>query len=203
MPGSTRTRLSRSDQHRPRAARRIAVIVSMALALVFGTSAMAFASGTWSTQTWENCSTEWTYNPYGATSQTHEIYSADTSNHSHYTISNAHAWVDSMVDCGPGGYDVYADHITMTVTFTVFGSSLQGCSISIPAGFSCSAGPSSETFAYTNTCSTDVYGCSATWSSLTLYAPYGGSLTRGVLMQTTTTLYRSDGHSDTYQTTGV
>ncbi|WP_433893332.1 hypothetical protein [Streptomyces sp. CA-111067] len=170
---------------------------------MFGASEMAFASGTWSTQKAEGCSKEWTYNPYGASSETHEIYSADTSNHSHYTITNAHAWVDQMTDCGPGGYGVYADHINMTVSFTVFGSNLQGCSISLPFGFSCSAGPSQETLTYDRTCGPNVYGCSATWSSLTLYAPSGGSLTRGVVMQTTTTLVRSDGHSDTYSTTAV
>ena len=181
---------------------RIAVMLSVALALVFGTCGLAFASGTWGTTAYEGCSTSWTYNPYGGTSATHEQYTADTSNHSHYVVTNGKAWVDSMIDCGPGGYNIYADHINLTVTYTVYGSNLS-CSISVPASFSCSANYTNETFTYTTTCGTDVYGCLVSFSTLYFYAPAGGTLNRGILMQTQTQLVRSDGHSDVYQTQGV
>jgi hypothetical protein len=181
---------------------RVGVMLAMAIAMVAGVSTSAFASGTWSNNEWSGCSTSWTYNPYGGEADLHDIYSANTSNTNEYVVTNATAWVDNMIDCGPHGDGIYADHIDLSVTYELYGVGLN-CSVSIPAAVSCSYSYTDVAYTFKTTCSTDVYGCKYTLGPLYFKAPNGGKYNEGLTMTTTATLYRSDGSPDTWSTNPV
>jgi hypothetical protein len=171
---------------------QVGVVLAMVIAMVVGVSSSAFASGTWSNNAWSGCSTDWTYNPYGGEAELHDYYTANTSNTHQYVVSNAEGWVDNMIDCGPDGDGIYADHIDLTVTFELYGIGLN-CSVSIPAAVSCSASYTDVVYTFKTTCSTDVYGCRYGFGTLYFTAPNGGEYNEGLTMMTSATLYRSDG----------
>jgi hypothetical protein len=181
---------------------RTLVMFTVVVTATLGMGTVAFANGTFSTSAWAGCSKAWNSNTYGGEALAHETYTATTSHPTYAEINSGHSWVDTLEDCGPGGYGLTAYSIELTTQFKFKGTSLS-CSAGIPLSFSCTVSGGYEYGTYSTTCSANVPSCSHTFGTLYFYAPANGAFSNVAWMQTTVTLRNSSGNAYTWQTAAV
>jgi hypothetical protein len=143
-------------------------------------------------------------NPNGKGVSPYLHYADDfTAESSKVTVGTENTYADAGLTCGlsGGGYEVKAYKITLVNTWVLGGSSLSGCSLGYPSGFTCSSSSKTVRYTYTNTCKKNVQRCTHDFQGITFLAGSGGKFDS--LVHTTTATYSNkSGDQYTYSTGG-
>lgn len=137
-------------------------------------------------------------NPNGQGVEPYIHYADDFSaTSSKVSIGTENTWADAGLTCGlsGGGDEVKAYKIMLVNTWVLGGSSLSGCSLGYPSGFTCSSTSKTARYTYSNTCSTNVQRCTHDFDGIAFLAGSGGKFDS--LVHTTTATY-SDKSGDQY-----
>lgn len=171
--------------------RRFAVLLVVAISVNLGMHSPAYADGEFWAEATTACKTSWTVNGSSAEARAALHYNARTSEGWRAVIQGAHATLESN-DCGPAGRRIEAASMTVTATFTLYGSGVEcNLSISLPPGitYSCNGTRSVQTIQFSHTCTRKAF-CDITLGTFYTYPDRGQRFANVIYMQVQGTLSR-------------
>jgi hypothetical protein len=177
---------------------RVIVPVVAATAVVLASAGAAYAGGDTTAQA--ACSTAWTTNPYGGTAEAYESFSNRFPSGSQVLVLGGRSGVRNLIDCGPSGYKLKADVITIETTFRIDGVGLS-CGVGVPLGANCSISGLSVLLEYTHQCRNKAK-CEHQFGQIAYSASPLAAVWQ-IYMQTGVRLSRNDGNAYSWTTQWV